>query len=315
MRVRARIPVHEPLVRGFKLKKSKDDILGTWFDFHYEKVPHFCFDCGRLVHLGGVCEPPLDSSDQWGEWLRASPGRNTSVKEGSASGAASSSNSTGSWAHHEHPRVRDVPTKRNLHSDFAKSAEHRTGGCSRYDKGEMDSRGKGHWSEAEREHDLRDDIEHRRERDLRDKLLHQSYWGQRDGGRDRDWESKGKEDVRYDSGRYADRHAMERAGGEPSMHRRPDMHGERSRRRGYYVRKPRKDGEAQQYKQSQSRFETESRKRGSKQVWVVKGDSDRYGSHDAFIRDTRRKTSAVFDRISANEDSSADPGQQGHRSQ
>lgn len=31
--VRAKIDVHAPLVRGFYLKKSKDDILGTWFDF------------------------------------------------------------------------------------------------------------------------------------------------------------------------------------------------------------------------------------------------------------------------------------------
>mgnify|MGYP005850446909 CR=1 FL=1 len=94
LRVRARIHVHEPLVRGFNLKKSKSNIVGTWFDFYYEQISHFCFDCGRLVHVRGVYEPPLDSSDQWGEWLRAFPGRNTLVKEGSASGAASSSNNT-----------------------------------------------------------------------------------------------------------------------------------------------------------------------------------------------------------------------------
>lgn len=41
LRVQARISVHEPLVRGFYLKSSQEDKLGTWFDFFYEKVPHF----------------------------------------------------------------------------------------------------------------------------------------------------------------------------------------------------------------------------------------------------------------------------------
>lgn len=58
LRVRATISVFEPLVRGFYLKTSRDDKLGTWFDFHYEKVPHFCFECGRLVHVNGQCDPP-----------------------------------------------------------------------------------------------------------------------------------------------------------------------------------------------------------------------------------------------------------------
>lgn len=66
LRVRTTISVHEPLVRGFYLKKFKEDVEKTWFDFHYEKIPHFCFECGRLVHAGGVCEPPIDSAAQWG---------------------------------------------------------------------------------------------------------------------------------------------------------------------------------------------------------------------------------------------------------
>ena len=38
LRVRAKLAVHEPLVRGFYLKKSRDEILGTCFDFYYENV-------------------------------------------------------------------------------------------------------------------------------------------------------------------------------------------------------------------------------------------------------------------------------------
>lgn len=38
LRVRAKISVFEPLVRGFYLRKSKEDEEPTWFDFYYEKV-------------------------------------------------------------------------------------------------------------------------------------------------------------------------------------------------------------------------------------------------------------------------------------
>lgn len=60
LRVRARIALHEPLVCGFYLKKKPDDKEKTWFDFAYKKVPRFCFDCGRLVHVEGVCDPPVE---------------------------------------------------------------------------------------------------------------------------------------------------------------------------------------------------------------------------------------------------------------
>ena len=90
LRVRANISVYEPLVRGFNLKESVEDKVGTWFDFHYEKIPHFCFECGRLVHVNGVGEPPMDKEAQWGEWLRASPGRNSSyIMEGQGGSASS----------------------------------------------------------------------------------------------------------------------------------------------------------------------------------------------------------------------------------
>ena len=80
LRVRARIMLFEPLVRGFFLKNSQEDKVSTWYDFHYEKIPHFCFECGRLVHENGRCVPPVDKEAQWGGWLRASPGRSTGSK-------------------------------------------------------------------------------------------------------------------------------------------------------------------------------------------------------------------------------------------
>ena len=62
LRVRAKISVYEPLVRGFNLKESVEYKVGTWFDFHYEKILHFCFECGRPVHVDGRCDPPVDKS-------------------------------------------------------------------------------------------------------------------------------------------------------------------------------------------------------------------------------------------------------------
>ena len=41
LRFKVKLPVFEPLVRGFYLKKSEDDLEKTWFDFKYEKIPHF----------------------------------------------------------------------------------------------------------------------------------------------------------------------------------------------------------------------------------------------------------------------------------
>nr|XP_020200459.1 uncharacterized protein LOC109786290 [Aegilops tauschii subsp. strangulata] len=134
LRVRAKISVYEPLVRGFYLKSSLEDKQGQWFDFHYEKMPHFCFECGRLVHVNGICEPPVESTDQWGGWLRASPGRGNPTKEGSLGAAAGSSNSFASGRSGDsenrrtgQPVVREVPTKRNLNAQFARSADSRTG--------------------------------------------------------------------------------------------------------------------------------------------------------------------------------------------
>ena len=66
LRVRTKISVFEPLFRGFFLKSKNDDKERTWFEFSYEKIPHFCFDCGRLVHGNGVCIPPVEPAAQWG---------------------------------------------------------------------------------------------------------------------------------------------------------------------------------------------------------------------------------------------------------
>ncbi|XP_044434897.1 uncharacterized protein [Triticum aestivum] len=313
--IRAKIDVYEPLIHGFYLKKSKEEKLGTWFDFYYEKVPHFFFEYGRLVHRAGFCEPPIDSSSQWGGWLRASPGRNTS-KDTSAGGATSSGNSrshsmyddgTRQGHRDEQVRVRDIPTKRNLNSQFSQSAENRTGGQSKPRDGEVNSPRCDKTKGADGgEHDLREGLEMRREQNLRDKLIDTNLERERRYARDVSWERKGKDSVEFPPrGHHA--HAYDRA----DQPRGAGVHRQDGRRRGYYVRKPRQSPAYDHCESQRDRISFENRKRRPWKVRVAKGDIDRIHEQDACIRDTRRKTSTMFDRISDNMDRSADPEERG----
>jgi hypothetical protein len=56
LRIRVAITVHQPLLRGVPLKESYSNEDGRWFDIKYEKVPHFCFECGCLVHPADGCQ-------------------------------------------------------------------------------------------------------------------------------------------------------------------------------------------------------------------------------------------------------------------
>ena len=81
-RIRTKISVFEPLIRGIYLRKKKDNEEKTWFDFYYDKIPHFCFDCGRLVHKGGECDPPVDAPSQWGAGFERPQGGTMGAKMG-----------------------------------------------------------------------------------------------------------------------------------------------------------------------------------------------------------------------------------------
>ena len=50
LRIRVAVRVDQPLPRGVLVRTSDEDEEGKWFDLKYEKIPHFCFDCGSLVH-------------------------------------------------------------------------------------------------------------------------------------------------------------------------------------------------------------------------------------------------------------------------
>jgi hypothetical protein len=146
LRIRTEVRVDQPLLRGVWLRESEDDEKGTWFDLKYEKVPHFCFDCGCLIHPEDKCSMQGEKSEgedrvqQWGEWLRASPRktkRPPPTARPSMSSSSFTSRSSGSdLRRFDGGHVRDVPTRRNLAHDYSYSCSSRTGGDERWREGD-----------------------------------------------------------------------------------------------------------------------------------------------------------------------------------
>jgi hypothetical protein len=80
LRVKVMIDVEEPLCRGRKI--SFDGNSEVWASFKYERLPNYCYWCGRLSHTEGDCPTWLESQgtlkkedQQFGAWLRASNDR------------------------------------------------------------------------------------------------------------------------------------------------------------------------------------------------------------------------------------------------
>jgi hypothetical protein len=107
------------------------DVEGKWFDLKYEKVPHFCFDCGRLVHSEGECQFEKGEAQQWGEWLHASPQRSqkppSNPRPSVSIGSFSSRSMNSDYRHSGGITVRDIPPRRNLLNDLPHSNSSRTG--------------------------------------------------------------------------------------------------------------------------------------------------------------------------------------------
>lgn len=52
------------------------------------------------------------------------------------------------------------------------------------------------------------------------------------------------------------------------------------------------------------------RKRVLKQQWVINGEAGKYNTKEMLIRDKRKKTASVFDRISELNNTTADPAEE-----
>jgi hypothetical protein len=88
LRICVEIDLTKPLERGRALRL---DGKSYWVSFKYEKLPMFCFECGRLVHGEKGCPIPrntrISSAEDMKQWevrLRADDGRRRGSGVGSA---------------------------------------------------------------------------------------------------------------------------------------------------------------------------------------------------------------------------------------
>ena len=73
LRIRVELPVEKPLQRGGNIMGMEGDKY--WIHFKYERLPTFCFFCGKMGHDLKHCNACLDRQNvtpQYGDWLRAS---------------------------------------------------------------------------------------------------------------------------------------------------------------------------------------------------------------------------------------------------
>ena len=71
MRIRVDLQLDKPLRRGGKIASVEGEKF--WVNFKYERLPIFCFQCGRLGHDEKHCKELSNQQNprQYGEWLRA----------------------------------------------------------------------------------------------------------------------------------------------------------------------------------------------------------------------------------------------------
>ena len=80
LRIRVTMDISQPLSRGRLVRMGGSD--SRWVEFKYERLPVFCYLCGKINHNEKDCTEWIHSADsinseekQYGLWLRAIPDR------------------------------------------------------------------------------------------------------------------------------------------------------------------------------------------------------------------------------------------------
>lgn len=84
VRMKVLLDLGKPIKRGTKIKIGSNP--PCWLPATYERLPSFCYWCGKLGHTHKDCEQLLDQEDKegsieqnqmpYGDWMRASPMKN-----------------------------------------------------------------------------------------------------------------------------------------------------------------------------------------------------------------------------------------------
>jgi hypothetical protein len=63
LRARVWIDLDEPLIRGFPIESKKRKTV-DWYSIQYERLPYFCFSCGRVGHSENFCQTPAERDEE-----------------------------------------------------------------------------------------------------------------------------------------------------------------------------------------------------------------------------------------------------------
>jgi hypothetical protein len=76
LRVKVRIDIRRPLMRGVTMKMEEDVSSERWCPFTYEFLPEFCHNCGIIGHTDRSCTVSNPAGrKQYGSWLCVLPPR------------------------------------------------------------------------------------------------------------------------------------------------------------------------------------------------------------------------------------------------
>ena len=146
MRIRVNLQLDKPLRRRGKV--AGDDGDKFWVSFKYERLPTFCYICGRMGHDDRHCPESaehLNSPRQYGEWLRASG--NLRFTAGKSKSTSSEGGGVEVFAVHDETQTHSAG---RLSSDSVINVEYgSSGGCKNGDEKRNGQSGNSNGAEPE----------------------------------------------------------------------------------------------------------------------------------------------------------------------